>query len=135
MDLFTAKEAARLLRISYRQVQYPDKTGFIPPSGRIGGRFRRYTFGDLCLMSLARGLRDWDVGIARLRRMVGEARMLLLRVHEPLCECTLLVDRDLILLFTGDLWTDELTAQQALRLDFSSLYDLATSGPEAPLPR
>ena len=67
---FTPKEVVKVIGISYRQIQYWDKTNFIRPSYRSHGKYRQYTFSDLVQMKVAKMLRDRDVSIQRLRKII-----------------------------------------------------------------
>ena len=69
--LFSPKEVAALVGISYRQIQYWDSSGFIRPSVRRRGRFRAYSFSDLILLRVARDLRARGLSIQRLRRVIA----------------------------------------------------------------
>ena len=55
-------------RISYRQIQYWDKTSFIKPSYRRRGKYRLYTFADLIQLRLAKMLRETNFSIQKLRK-------------------------------------------------------------------
>jgi len=60
---FTPKEVAKIVGLSYRQIQYWDKTNFIKPSYRRRGKYRLYTFQDLIQMKLAKTLRGHEYSI------------------------------------------------------------------------
>ena len=114
---FTPKEVVRIIGISYRQIQYWDKTSFIRPSYRSHGKYRQYTFSDLVQMKVAKLLRDHDVSIQKLRKIIKSLRELLPRISFPLGECNLLIEGDRILVFNGDVLMDASTDGQYVRFD------------------
>ena len=98
----------KLVNISYRQIQYWDKTNFIQPSYRRRGKYRLYIFRDLLLLKIARILRDHSISIQMMRKIMDAVRSLLTRVNSPLVELTLLIqiERDRILIFNGEVITN-----------------------------
>ena len=102
-SFFTPKEVAKLVNISYRQIQYWDKTRFIWPSCRRRGKYRLYTFADLILLKLARVLRDYDFSIQRLRKTVEQIKKLLAKASCTLIEITFVIYGDCVLMFNGDM--------------------------------
>lgn len=120
---FTPKEVVKIIGISYRQIQYWDKTNFIRPSYRSHGKYRQYTFSDLVQMKVAKMLRDRDVSIQRLRKIIKGLRDLLPRINFPLSECSLLIESDKILVFHGDVLMDTVTGQNYVRFDARSLRE------------
>ncbi len=120
---FTPKEVVKIIGISYRQIQYWDKTNFIRPSYRSHGKYRQYTFSDLVQMKVAKMLRDRDVSIQRLRKIIKGLRDLLPRINFPLNECSLLIEGEKILVFHGDVLMDNLTGQNYVRFDARTLRE------------
>jgi len=118
---FTPKEVVKIIGISYRQIQYWDKTNFIRPSYRSHGKYRQYTFSDLVQMRVAKMLRDRDVSIQRLRKIIKGLRDLLPRINFPLSECSLLIEGEKILVFHGDVLMDMVTGQNYVRFDARTL--------------
>jgi DNA-binding transcriptional MerR regulator len=99
---FTPKEVCKAIGISYRQIQYWDKTRFIQPSYRRRGKYRLYTFPDLIIMHITRTLRAENVSIQSLRRIVRAIPDLMREVNVPVTDITFLVyDRQDILAFGG----------------------------------
>ena len=101
-SFFTPKEVAKLVNISYRQIQYWDKTNFIRPSYRRRGKYRLYTYADLICLKVARLLRDHNFSIQRLRTTIVSLKDLLPQVAHPLIELTFLIEGDRILIFNGE---------------------------------
>src|ERR1043166_10220091 len=100
-SFFTPKEVAKLIGISYRQVQYWDKTNFIKPSYRRRGKYRLYTFSDLIQLEVAKVLRETNISIQRLRKIIKSLKSLLPQVNHPLVELTFLIEGERILVFNG----------------------------------
>lgn len=120
---FTPKEVVKIIGISYRQIQYWDKTNFIRPSYRSHGKYRQYTFSDLVQMRVAKMLRDRDVSIQRLRKIIKGLRDLLPRINFSLSECSLLIEGEKILVFHGDVLMDVSTGQNYVRFDARTLRE------------
>ncbi|MEE2924820.1 MAG: MerR family transcriptional regulator [bacterium] len=106
-SFFTPKEVARIIDISYRQIQYWDKTNFIKPSYRRKSKYRLYTFTDLFQLKISKVLRRQGFSIQKLRKTIEVLRKLLPQVSHPLIELTFLIDQDRILVFNGDVVMDE----------------------------
>lgn len=107
-NLFTPKEVARIIGISYRQIQYWDSSGFIRPSYRRRGRFRSYTFGDLILLRVAKELRSSGYSIQKLRRVIAVLSGLVARAPtDQLDQLTFLIEDESVLVFTGEVLMDQ----------------------------
>ena len=66
---YSPQDLTAIVDISYRQVQYWDKSEFLQPSHRRG-RFRSYSFPDLLKAKLIRKLRsEYDLSIQQIRRI------------------------------------------------------------------
>lgn len=137
-SFFTPKEVARVIDISYRQIQYWDKTSFIKPSYRRKSKYRLYTFTDLFQLKISKVLRQRGFSIQKLRKTIEALRSLLPQVSHPLIELTFLVDEDKILVFNGDVVMDEKATEnyikfrvRELREDVDRLFPSAGSGATA----
>lgn len=122
-NFFTPKEVARLIGISYRQIQYWDKTNFLKPSYRRRGKYRLYNFMDLIQLKVIKTLRENGSSIQRLRRTVRSLKSLLPQVHHPLAELTFLIEGDRILVFNGEVLMNSSTGQNYIRFDVKSLCE------------
>lgn len=128
--VFTPKEVARIIGISYRQIQYWDSSGFVRPSYRRRGRFRSYTFGDLILLKVAKELRERGTSIQRLRVVIDSLAKLVARAPtDQLDQLTFLIEGSSILVFTGQVLMDQRLEKQFfefhvrdLRQDVESLF-------------
>ncbi len=122
-SFFTPTEVARLIGISYRQIQYWDKTSFIKPSYRRRGRYRLYTFSDLVLLRIVKLQREHGASIQRLRRLIRSLKGLLPRFQHPLVEATFLMEGERVLIMSGDILMDPATAGSYIRFDVRSLCE------------
>ncbi len=101
-SLFSPKEIRELVNITYRQIQYWDKSNFIIPSYRRKGRYRLYTFKDLVLLKIAEVLREHGYSIQQLRSTIGNLKKMIEEISFPFTELNILFKGDEILLFNGE---------------------------------
>ncbi len=101
-SFFTPKEIRELVKVSYRQIQYWDKSNFISPSYRRRGKYRLYTFSDLIQLKVAEILRASGCSIQQLRSTIENLRKMLAKITFPYSELNILFRKDRILLFQGD---------------------------------
>lgn len=120
-SFFTPKEVAKLIGISYRQIQYWDKTSFIKPSYRRRGKYRLYTFSDLIHLKVAKTLRENEFSIQKLRTTIKQLKELLPQVTRPLVDLTFLIEGERILVFAGEVLINK--GQSFIRFDVKSLRD------------
>ena len=122
-SFFTPKEVAKLIGISYRQIQYWDKTNFIKPSYRRRGKYRLYTFSDLIQLKVAKVLRETNISIQRLRKIIKSLKSLLPQVNHPLVDLTFLIEGERILVFNGVVLMSSKSTTNYVRFDVKSLRD------------
>lgn len=122
-SFFTPKEVAKLIGISYRQIQYWDKTNFIKPSYRRRGKYRLYTFADLIQLKVAKVLRETNISIQRLRKIIKSLKSLLPQVNHPLVDLTFLIEGERILVFNGVVLMSSKSNANYVRFDVKSLRD------------
>ncbi|PCJ16144.1 MAG: hypothetical protein COB02_17045 [Candidatus Cloacimonadota bacterium] len=120
-SFFTPKEVARIIDISYRQIQYWDKTNFIKPSYRRKSKYRLYTFTDLFQLKISKVLRKHGFSIQKLRTTIENLRKLLPQVNHPLIELTFLIDEHKILVFNGDVVMDEKAGESYIKFRVKNL--------------
>ncbi len=101
-SIFNGTDVVGIIGISYKQLQYWDKTNFIKPSAIHMGRYRKYTFADLVLMQVTKLMREQDVSIQRLRKVIQALEDLLPKVGYPLSELSFLISGVRVLVFNGD---------------------------------
>ncbi len=114
---FTPKEVSRLTGLSYRQLQYWDKTGFISPSIRRAGKYRLYTFTDLVQLRLVKKLRKAKFSVQKLRSMLKSLKELLPGLNAPLAELTFLIRGEQIVVFNGQVLMNSISGQNYIRFD------------------
>ena len=114
-SFFTPREVAQIVGISYRQIQYWDKTNFVRPSYRRKGKYRLHTFLDLVQLKLARTLRSSKVSIQRLRATMASLKTMLANVNKPLVELTFLVDGRRIIIFDGSIFLNASSEKKYIR--------------------
>ncbi len=120
-SLFSPKDVVHVVGISYRQLQYWDKTDFIKPTAIQLGKYRNYTFQELVQMKLAKILREQHVSIQKLRKVIESVKDLLVRAGCPLSDCSFLIDGEKVLLFNGDVVMDSDSSRSFFRFDVKSL--------------
>lgn len=94
---FRTLEAAQLLGVSRRQLQYWAKTDLVRPSHRTEGGHHRYTFRDLVALKAAKRLIDAGVSVQRIRKSIGALKKILPSVSQPLAELVLVATGDVVL--------------------------------------
>jgi DNA-binding transcriptional MerR regulator len=74
---FRAPEVAKIVGISYRQLDYWARTGLVHPSVRDAGGSgtqREYSFQDIILLKTIKNLLDTGVNLQRIRKAIGYLR-------------------------------------------------------------
>jgi|SRR5471030_1924990 DNA-binding transcriptional MerR regulator len=92
-ESFSTLEAAHIAGLPVRTVDYWASTGFIPPSiadseGR--GTERKYAFGDLVALRIARDLRKQGISLQALRDIVERLRATKGASRNPLADSRLI---------------------------------------------
>ncbi len=119
--LFTPLDVQRVTGLSYRQLQYWDRSGFIAPSVRTGGNYRRYTFDDLVLLELVKILKDHHFSIQQLRETFGKIRGMLPHVDSETGDMTLVMEGTRVMVFTGSTLLDAHLDQKTIRFSVRQL--------------
>src|SRR5437870_3703404 len=86
-DAFTSTEAAQISGIPFFTVDYWHRNRFLRPaasgrSGRGRGRERIYSYGDILRLRIARELREQEVSLETLRRVLAKLAPHAPRLHE-----------------------------------------------------
>jgi len=110
-SFFSPKDVSDLTGITYRQMQYWDKTNFIKPSYRRKGKYRLYTFADLIQLKSAKGLIDAGRSTQSLRKTINGLRGLLPQLNHPLNEYTILFQGDRTFIAEGQVLMDDISAK------------------------
>jgi DNA-binding transcriptional MerR regulator len=79
---------AELSGVPVRTIRYYSDAGILPPAGRTDSRHRRYTDADLARLQLVRSLRELDVDLAAIGRLLDREAELgdLLAAHAATLE-------------------------------------------------
>lgn len=101
-SFFTPKDVRELADVSYRQIQYWDKSNFISPSYRRRGKYRLYTFGDLLQIKIVETLRKKGYSVQQLRETIDTLRSILKKISFPFTDLKILFEKQRMLIFNGD---------------------------------
>ena len=89
---FSGREAADIVGITYRQLDYWARTGLVEPSIRPAsgsGTHRLYSFRDILVLKVVKRLLDTGVSLQQIRTAVGHLRE---RGVDDLAQITLMSD-------------------------------------------
>lgn len=101
-----AKTACRITGLSYRQLDYWDRTHVIKPSlqeAKGTGSARFYGFVDLIQLRVAKVLREKGISLQKLRKCLTYLKTHAPKVEKPLARLRLLTDGETIFVLTEDL--------------------------------
>jgi DNA-binding transcriptional MerR regulator len=90
-DTYSFKEVSRLLGITEGRLRYWDRSSFVSPTGRNGGR-RCYTFQDLVGVRSALTLLENGVSLQRARRLIGSLQKKIPLSSHPLGRMRIMSD-------------------------------------------
>jgi tetratricopeptide (TPR) repeat protein len=121
-DLYARAEVARLFDVPESRLRYWDRTGFLPPTGRVGAR-HFYTFQDLIGLRAAKGLLERGVPLRRVRRSVEALKGALPNVVRPLSELRVVADGKTCVVEGPERRWEPATGQLVLDFDVRSLRD------------
>ncbi|MDI6711220.1 MAG: MerR family transcriptional regulator [Bacillota bacterium] len=102
---FRSRDVIRLVGISYRQLDYWDRSGFIKPTlvqANGQGTERLYGFRDLVCLKAAKQLKDMGVSLQKIKRSLAYLREHLPQVVTPLSELVFMTDGRSIFVITDD---------------------------------
>lgn len=105
VDGFSADVARRIVGISYRQLDYWDKTGLLRPSikqARGKGSRRVYSFEDLVELRVVAGLLQLGIPLPTVRKAARYVRQHFSDVVRPLARLALVVEGKRILVKASD---------------------------------
>lgn len=105
MDGVNAKTACRISGLSYRQLDYWDRTHFIKPSlqeAKGTGSARLYAFVDLIQLRVAGMLREKGISPQKIRKCLTYLKKRAPDVEKPLAQLRLLTDGESIFVLTKD---------------------------------
>jgi predicted RNase H-like HicB family nuclease len=102
---FNSKTVSRITGLSFRQVDYWDRTHFIKPSVREAaghGSVRLYSFNDLVQLKIAKTLMDKGISLQKIRKAINYLKKNMPGVEKPLAELRFLTDGESLFVITRD---------------------------------
>src|SRR5215471_18249932 len=86
--IYSIGRLADLSGVPVKTIRYYSDAGILPPSGRTDARHRRYTDADLARLQLVRSLRELEVDLDTIRRLLDRGADLgqVLRAHAATLE-------------------------------------------------
>jgi len=102
---YCAGELLKIVRISYRQLDYWTKAGLAHPANANRtkrGRFRLYSPTDVLALKVAKRLMDAGVTLMRVKRAIKYLRRKAISTENPLAQYTLIANGKQILVLTDD---------------------------------
>lgn len=100
---FNSKMTAKVVGLSYRQLDYWDKTHFIKPSVREAtgtGSARLYAFSDLIQLKIAKTLLDKGISLQKIRKAINYLKKHMPEIERPLAELRFLTDGETVFVLT-----------------------------------
>lgn len=104
MEGYRAGLVLRVVGISYNQLRYWAKIGFIKPSIKSAkkGSRRLYSFGDLIRLNTAKSLLDSGISLQKIRKSVDYLKKHEPEIKEPLSELKFLTNGKSVFTLTRD---------------------------------
>ena len=104
MEGYRAGLVLKVVGISYNQLRYWAKIGFIKPSIKSAqkGSRRLYSFGDLIRLNTAKSLLDSGISLQKIRKSVDYLKKHEPEIKEPLSELKFLTNGKSIFTLTRD---------------------------------
>ena len=102
---FNSKTVSKVTSLSFRQIDYWDRTHFIKPSVSEAsgyGSVRLYSFNDLIQLKVAKTLMDKGVSLQKIRKAITYLKKNMPEVKKPLSELRFLTDGETIFVITRD---------------------------------
>ncbi|MBI4839460.1 MAG: MerR family transcriptional regulator [Nitrospirae bacterium] len=102
---FNSKTVSIITGLSFRQVDYWDRTHFIKPSVSEAsgyGSVRLYSFNDLIQLKVAKTLMDKGISLQKIRKALTYLKKHMPEVKKPLSELKFLTDGETIFVITKD---------------------------------
>ncbi|RJQ22227.1 MAG: MerR family transcriptional regulator [Nitrospiraceae bacterium] len=102
---FNSKTVLKITGLSFRQVDYWDRTHFIKPSVSEAsgyGSVRLYSFTDLIQLKVAKTLMDKGISLQKIRKALTYLKKHMPEIEKPLSELKFLTDGETIFVITKD---------------------------------
>ena len=112
-SFYSPAELQNIFKISYRQIQYWDKSDFIKPSYRRKGKYRLYAFPDVILIEVARKMRASKFSIQSLRNVIKTLLEILPKIERPILDYTIMINKNRqVFICKGDIITNVETKEK-----------------------
>lgn len=105
MNSYDSKKVAKVLGVTFRQLQYWDEKGIVKPSVRKAsgrGTLRLYSYEDLVQLKVVKKLRDSNISLKKIKRSVDYLKSILPSIENPLAEFSFVTDGDTIFVLTNE---------------------------------
>lgn len=102
---FNSKAVSKITGLSFRQIDYWDRSHFIKPSVSEAsgyGSVRLYSFNDLVQLKIAKTLMDKGISLQKIRKAINYLKKNMPEIQRPLAEMKFLTDGDSIFVLTKD---------------------------------
>ena len=102
---FNSKSVAGITGLSYRQIDYWDRSHLIKPSASEAsgrGTSRLYSFNDLVQLKVAKTLIDKGITVQKIRKALGYLKKNMPEIEKPLAELKFLTDGETIFVLARD---------------------------------
>ena len=102
---FNSKAVSKITGLSFRQIDYWDRTHFIKPSVSEAsgyGSVRLYSFNDLIQMKVAKTLMDKGISLQKIRKAITYLKKNITEIEKPLSELRFLTDGETVFVLTRD---------------------------------
>lgn len=102
---FNSKTVSKITGLSFRQIDYWDRTHFIKPSVSEAsgyGSVRLYSFNDLIQLKVAKTLMDKGISLQKIRKAITYLKKNIPEIEKPLSELRFLTDGDTVFVLTKD---------------------------------
>jgi predicted RNase H-like HicB family nuclease len=102
---FNSKAVSKITGLSFRKIDYWDRTHFIKPSVSEAagyGSVRLYSFNDLVQLKVAKTIMDKGISLQKIRKAINYLKKNMSGIKKPLAEMKFLTDGETIFVLTKD---------------------------------
>ena len=102
---FNSKAVSKITGLSFRKIDYWDRTHFIKPSVSEAagyGSVRLYSFNDLVQLKVAKTIMDKGISLQKIRKAINYLKKNMSGIKKPLAEIKFLTDGETIFVLTKD---------------------------------
>lgn len=102
---FNSKTVSKITGLTFRQIDYWDRTHFIKPSisdAAGKGSVRLYSFNDMVQLKIAKTLMDNGISLQKIRKAIHYLKKNMPEIDKPLSEMRFLTDGETIFVLTKD---------------------------------